>query len=394
MVYAKSINDLGELFVPLEEESIKRYYKAQDNNYEQRGPYRTHPLEATKSMGERKNLIYPIPAPDGTEVMPKKQWLWAKERTEKALENGEIEFLKSKDGGWSVHSKQYLKDEDGNMRQSKAFSIIDNVYSQHGTNEIIDLFGDAQIFPFPKPINLLTKLLDIGTNKDDESLVLDLFAGSGSTACAVLEANKKDNGNRKYLVVQLPERIEKDSSPAKMGFTNIAEITKERIRRAAQKISEEQNGQLDLNGSGALNFGFKVFKLSPSNFKIWEGDIEKSNNLEEQLELHVNHIDPASGPEDILYELLLKAGFELTTRIEKRTMAGKDVYAVADGALLVCLDKAITPKLIDVLADADPLQVICLDEGFKGNDQLKTNAVQTFKARAAARETEIVFRTV
>ena len=205
---------------------------------------------------------------------------------------------------------------------------------------------------------------------------------------------KKDNGNRKYLVVQLPERIEKDSSPAKMGFTNIAEITKERIRRVAQKISEEQNGQLDLNGSGALNLGFKVFKLSPSSFKIWEGDIEKSNNLEEQLELHVNHIDPASGPEDILYELLLKAGFELTTRIEKRTMAGKDVYAVADGALLVCLDKAITPELIDALADADPLQVICLDEGFKGNDQLKTNAVQTFKARAASRETEIVFRTV
>ena len=139
---------------------------------------------------------------------------------------------------------------------------------------------------------------------------------------------------------------------------------------------------------------FKVFKLSRSNFKIWDGDAEKAEDLARQLELHVNHIDPESGPEDILYELLLKAGFELTTRIEKRTMAGKDVYAVANGALLVCLDKAITSELIDALADADPLQVICLDEGFKGNDQLKTNAVQTFKARAASRETEIVFRTV
>ena len=244
-----------------------------------------------------------------------------------------------------------------------------------------------------KPVKFLKKLVSQATENDD-SIVLDFFAGSASLAHAVIEKNFEDKGKRRFIMVQLPEEIDDGDKSSSNPFKNIADIGKERIRIVGKKIGEENESQLDLEGKTALDFGFKVFKLSHSNFKIWDGDAEKAQDLARQLELHVNHIDPASSPEDILYELFLKAGFELTTRIERRTMAGKDVYAVADGALLVCLDKAITPKLIDALADADPLQVICLDEGFKGNDQLKTNAVQTFKARAAARETEIVFRTV
>jgi adenine-specific DNA-methyltransferase len=166
------------------------------------------------------------------------------------------------------------------------------------------------------------------------------------------------------------------------------------MRLTAEEFRSENEGQLDLRQGFKLDLGFKVFKLSRSNFDIWEGEVDKIEDLAEQLELHVDHIDQASSPEDILYELLLKAGFELTTKIEKKTMAGKDVFTVADGALLICLDKEITPDLIDALADADPLQVICLDEGFKGNDQLKTNAVQTFKSRAKEDEEAIVFRTV
>ena len=113
-----------------------------------------------------------------------------------------------------------------------------------------------------------------------------------------------------------------------------------------------------------------------------------------QLELHVDHIDRASGVEAILYELLLKSGFELTTKVEKTTLAGKDVYAVADGALLICLDKEVTSELIDALAAAGPRQVICLDAGFMGNDQLKANAVHTFRSCAKEDEQAIVFRTV
>lgn len=125
LMYAKSETILENIYVPLTEDSIKRYYTQRDENYAVRGPYRTHPLEATKSMGERKNLVFSIPGPDGQDISPKRQWLWGKDRVENALAGNELEFLKDKDGNWSVHTKQYLKDEQGNVRQGKAFSLID-----------------------------------------------------------------------------------------------------------------------------------------------------------------------------------------------------------------------------------------------------------------------------
>jgi DNA methylase. len=195
LFYAKSIESLSELFIPYSEETIQRYYTLRDENYSIRGPFRTHPLEATKSMGDRKNLIFPIKAPDGTDILPKRQWLWSRERVNQAIKTGEIAFLKDKNGNWSVHSKQYLKDEDGNSRKAKSFSIIDEVYTQHGTNEIIEIFGDAQIFPFPKPKGLFEPLLDLGS--DNDSIILDFFSGSASIAHAIFEKNLKDNGKAK-----------------------------------------------------------------------------------------------------------------------------------------------------------------------------------------------------
>jgi adenine-specific DNA-methyltransferase len=129
VVYARHIDSLGHLFVPLAEESIERYYTKRDHNFSRRGPYRTHPLEATKSMGDRPNLVFPIPGPE----VPRRQWLWSRERVTQALAAGEIEFVRDRDGRWTAHSKQYLNDEEGNARSSKAFSVIDNVFSQHGT---------------------------------------------------------------------------------------------------------------------------------------------------------------------------------------------------------------------------------------------------------------------
>ena len=137
-------------------------------------------------------------------------------------------------------------------------------------------------------------------------------------------------------MVQLPEIIDESSQWYKDGYKTITEIGKERIRRAAKQISDEQDGQLDFKGESDLDLGFRVFKLGRSNFDIWDGTAENIDDLAKQLAMHVDHIDQSSGPEDILYELLLKAGFELTTKVEKQTMVGKDVFAVADGALLIC----------------------------------------------------------
>ena len=217
-----------------------------------------------------------------------------------------------------------------------------------------------------------------------------------------MQLNAEDGGNRKFIMVQLPEKTDPDSEAHKAGFKTIADIGKERIRRAAKKIAEEQNGKLNLDGTRPLDLGFKVFKLAASNFRIWEGEkalesedeAEQTATLLRMLDEHVDHLSQASTPEDILYELLLKAGFSLTIPIDKRVMVGKDVYSIEDGAMLICLDKHLNDAVIDAMAATHPIRVICLDEGFQGNDQLKANAVQTFKSRSLHEDSEIVFRTV
>ncbi|MGH7491945.1 MAG: site-specific DNA-methyltransferase [bacterium] len=381
LMYARSKESIGELFVPLSDESIERYYKHKDENYEQRGPYRTHPLESMKSFEERKNLIFPIPTPDGSQVMPKRQWRWSRERVAKALKDGELEFIKDKKGQWSVYTEQYLK-EDGETRQSKFFSVIDDVYTQHGTNEILEIFSDAQIFGFPKPSQLIYRLIELAANKASDDIVLDFFAGSGTTGHAVLDLNNQDGGNRKFILVQLPEPT------GRKDFLTIADITKERVRRVIQnsRRDAEKTPELNLSDSASPrenDLGFKVFKLAESNFKTWKANVETGNTtaLQEQLELHVDHIRERRTNDDILYEILLKSGYAPTTPVETLTLAGKKVYSAASGLFFICLERELTLELIRAMAERKPERVVCLDEGFSGNDQLKANAVQIFKTK-------------
>ena len=375
LCYARNLGSVSPLFVPQSQESIERYYTLKDENYAKRGPFRTHPLEATKSMGERKNLVFPITGPDGMGIVPKRQWLWSRERVGEALKKGELAFLKDKDGNWSVHTKQYLKDDDGNVRQSKAFSIIDSVFTQHGTNEFLDLFADAHIFPFPKPSKLMAPLLNLAASESD-SIVLDFFAGSGTTAHAVLDLNKQDGGNRKFILVQLPEPTEREDYPT------IADITKERVRRVIKKLNDEDAGKLDLDGGQRQDRGFRVYKLAESNFKPWNAEVpHDAEALGKQIELHVDHIRDGRTAPDLLYEILLKSGFLLTTSVVTLTLTGKAVYSAAGGALFICLERELTLELIRAMAEKKPERVVCLDEGFAGNDQLKANAVQIFKTK-------------
>lgn len=236
---------------------------------------------------------------------------------------------------------------------------------------------------------------------------MDFFAGSCALAHAVYVQNQKDLGLRRFIVTQLPERIDIKSEAYKSGFKNIADIGKERIRRVIKKVEEEQAAKAKeakekLPGMAEdipdLDLGFKVLKLDKSNFNVWDGSDPNASEekIAEQLEMFVNHIDPKASQEDILYELLLKAGFMPMEKVEKIELAGKTVFSVAEGALLICLENEITRDLIDAVAEAEPVQFICLDRGFQGNDQLKANAVQTFAARNQGKDSseQIVFRTV
>ena len=304
-------------------------------------------------------------------------WRWG---TRLLKENINPNTLKSnvvakikQDGNFNVYEK-YRK------TTYKPKSIWDEtgVITEQGTIELGKL-GLSKYFDFPKPVYLIKKMLKIGTKED--SIILDFFAGSATTAHAVIDLNNEDGGIRKFIMVQLPESCPKNSEAYKAGYKNIAEIGKERIRRVIKNIEKEINKTLFKDKK--LDLGFKVFKLDKSNFKIWDaGEVPlDKQSIEKQLELHIDHIDPKASQQDILFEILLKAGFELGTKIKKIELASKTVYSIEDGEMLVCLEKELTKEIIKAMAEKQPSRVICLDQGFLNNDQLKTNAVQIMKSK-------------
>ena len=393
LCYTKKLSSIENIEIPYDENIIAKYYKYRDDRLELRGPYRLQPL-ATNSNDERPNLRYPINY-NGEEIWPEKQWQWSRERTELAQSKDELVISENK-GKKSVNFKQYLRDESGEMRANKPFSIIDGIYTQHGTNEVLEIFGDGQIFSFPKPSSLIKEISQPFLKSGD--IILDFFAGSATTAHAVLDLNKQDGGNRKFILVQLPEPCGEDSEAFKAGYRTIADIGKERIRRVIQKLNAEQEGKLDLEGDAEQDRGFRVLKLDQSNFKPWR-PIDASASvaeIEQQLFAHVDHLEADATPEDLLFEILLKAGFVPTAKAEQRLLADIPVFSVAEGALLICLAEGVSKELIDAVVEENPQQFICLDAAFGGNDQLKSNAVQTFKAHNLQKEkhNQIVFKTV
>ncbi len=382
LVFAKNIEALENIYVPLTEESIKRYYTQKDSNFSRRGPYRTHPLEATKSMGERKNLVFPITGPDGVPILPQRQWLWSKERAAEALEKGELEFIKGRDGKFTVHTKQYLRDDDGAMRQGKPFSIIDDIYTQHGTNEIIELFGNAQIFSFPKPSTFIQKLVDMGTKGRGDELILDFFAGSASTAQAVLQANAKDGGNRQLILVQLPEQCDEQSEAFNAGYKTIAEISKERIRRAGKKIAAD-------HANGKVDTGFRVLKIDTSNM----ADVYYAPDAldKARIDLFVDNIKADRTPEDLLFQVMLDWGVDLALPINKQSIQGKDVFFVDGNVLAACFDASgsIDEVFVKELARHQPLRVVFRDAGYR-ESSVKINVEQIFRLASPATEVKCI----
>jgi adenine-specific DNA-methyltransferase len=243
--------------------------------------------------------------------------------------------------------------------------------NSEGTRELQQILGESIVI-YPKPTSLIKSLINISASKND--IILDFFAGSGTTAQAVLELNKQDGGNRKFILVQLPEPTEREN------YSTIAEITIERVRRVIKKLNEAEAGQLPFGIP--QDRGFRVFKLAESNFKPWNAQLpQDAAALAQQLELHIEHIREGRSADDILYEILLKSGFPLTTPVEKLELAGKTVFRAAGGALLICLEAELTMEVVRGMAAQKPERVVCLDAGFAGNDQLKTNAVQIFRTQ-------------
>ncbi|MBL4810612.1 MAG: hypothetical protein JKY43_11210 [Phycisphaerales bacterium] len=297
--------------------------------------------------------------------------------------------------GFTVNFKQYLLDEEGNERTSKPFSIIDGIYTQHGTNEIKEHFGDGKTFSFPKPSTLIREIQKIFF--DTDYLVLDFFAGSCATAESVLRLNAEDGGKRRFIMVQLPEPCGADSVAYKQDMQTIADIGKERIRRAISKIENERkcenaNSGRHLPGMEKVESlpdeGFKVFKLESSSVQPWEAEFD---TVEKSLIDSIDKIKHDRTESDVLYELLLKYGLDLTEPIDEREIAGSTVYSVGSGALIVCLAKTIGLDIVEGIValkeelKPEVMRVVFRDSGFK-DDVVKANAVQILKQAGLADE--------
>ncbi|KFO68591.1 hypothetical protein ER57_03040 [Smithella sp. SCADC] len=276
--------------------------------------------------------------------------------------------------------KRFFFDKKGVLQYEKERGFINPqtvlrkiASTRKGTIEIEELFG-RKVMDFPKPMQLINTLIGYVTKSRDADIALDFFAGSCTTAHAVLALNKENGGNRKFICVQLPEKCDVDSEAFKAGYKTIAEIGKERIRRVIKKIQEEQEGKLDLDGNGDQDLGFKVFKLKESNFKIWRTNIETEEELIAQMQQHLEPLDEHAKIEDVLYELLIKAGVPLTAKINEQN----GYVLVNDNEIALMLERA-DDKIIKQIIAAKPQKVFTLDRLFKNNDKLKTNTALQMK---------------
>lgn len=369
LCYSKNKTLISNIEMPYKEEN-RKYYKYEDEKILTRGPYRLQPLN-TNSNDLRKNLIYPI-AYKNMEIWPEGQWQWSKERADLALQNNELVITKTKDK-YTVNFKQYLLDEDGTERKSKPFTIIDGIYTQHGTLEIKELFGNGKIFSFPKPSSLLIELIKVFSGND---LILDFFSGSSSTAHAILQQNLEDGGNRRFIMVQNSEPCNDKSEAFKYGYKTIAEIGKERIRRAGKKILEENTEKKDIK---KLDIGFRVLKIDDSNMN----EVYYSPNFltQNDLPIQINNVCEDRTPEDLLFQVLLDWGVDLTLPITKKQICSKEIFFVTlenSNKLVACFDMGITEKLIKELATYIPEKIVFRDAGFE-TDSLKINVEQIFK---------------
>ena len=386
----------------------RRYFETPDLPNK---PWRIHDMTTQRSASERPNSDFTIiNKKTGEEfpVNPNAVWRVTKETIIQFENENRIVFPNDYDFlNISKPVLRYFKSDDesksGELFGFKPVSTNlpkDVGMSQDGTKNFADLF-ENKIFSYPKPVQLLKHIITTATNLSKDSIILDFFAGSATTAHAVMELNKEDGGNRKFICVQIPEPTDEKSEAYKAGYKNIAEISKERIRRVSAKIKKEKETLVAKEKENLFknelkkensDLGFKVFKLDHSNFKIWDATLEKEPEaIQQRLFEHIDHISHKAAQESILYELLLKSGFELTTPIEKLTLADKTVFSIASGQLLICLEKELNNEALKAMAELQPTRVICLDEAFTGTnaDALKTNAVQIMKSKRV-----VNFRTV
>ena len=339
-------------------------------------------------------LNYPITMPDGSLRYPggyseksAEGWnyLWSKTKVDWGLKNGFIVF-KQNNGVWNVYNKRYSKvDNEGNVieRSTPYRNLItsDICNTAQGTAEIRNLFGN-RFFDFPKPTKIINILLNTVVRKDKDSIILDFFSGSATTAHAVMQLNAEDGGNRKFIMVQLPEETPEDSEARKAGYNTIPDIAKERIRRAGKKIKEESPLT-----TADLDTGFRVFRLDEGNYE----DVNRTPKefKQDQLDLFLNNIKTDRNDLDLLFGCMLDWGVQLSLPMTQEVVDGKTIYTVNDGDLVACFAENVSEDVVKAMAEKMPLRVIFRDSCF-AQDADKINIYETFKQKLDWSDQEVV----
>ncbi|WP_337375034.1 site-specific DNA-methyltransferase [Desulfovibrio piger] len=342
-------------------------YKNPDNH--PKGPWMAGDLMANVKGGRFvSSLYFPIVNPrTGQEHYPSSNgnWRFNQEKIAQLIENNEIYF--GEDDCGRPKLKRFLCDVKPGITWTTLWDFAP--FNTKGSAEIAELFGNLTTFENPKPTGLINNLLKLGS--DNNSIILDFFAGSSTTAHAVMQLNAEDGGNRQFIMVQLPEVCDATSEAAKIGCSTIAEISKERIRRAGKKILEG-----NYHESWNKDVGFRVLKVDSSNM----ADIFYTPDILQQslLDLVTDNIKLGRTPEDLLFQVLLDWGVELTLPIRKESIQGKTVFFVDDNALVACFDRGIDEALVRELAACAPLRVVFRDNGFV-SDAVKINVEQIFR---------------
>lgn len=272
---------------------------------------------------------------------------------------------------WTVVEKNYLS-EDLRVKATTAWTFKD-VNSERGTEQFVDLGFEKNVFPRPKPLGTVSRIVELATNRESNDIVLDFFSGSATTAHAVMKLNAEDGGNRKFICVQLPELTDENSEAYKAGYKTICDIGMERIRRAGQKIlSENENAD-------SLDIGFKVFELDTSNLKTWDSTLTLDDYAQEEIiermENILSRVKADRNSLDMVYEIMLKIGKPLTDTVEAFEIDGKTAYSIGeDGNLIICLAKDVTPEYLEKLCELKPSKLVVGKDGLY-SDSAMSNAL-------------------
>ena len=359
-------------------------YKRVDAN----GPWRDRDISWPGGGGPRYDVIHPKTGKPC--VVPERGWIYSKpDVMERQIKLGLVEFRD--DHTDPPFRKAHIRpvpdeleiaegedEEEPSDSEGFATQVRGSYFykqSQSAVKYLRSLLG-GKIFNNPKDHEELARLFRYVTGTDTSGIILDFFGGSGTTAQAVLELNKEDGGNRRFVLVQLPEPTGKED------FPTIAEITKERVRRVIKGMEGERSGELAIGDGTKPDLGFKVFKLAESNFAIWNPALAATEpgKLAEQWKLSADNVRADASETALLYELMLKSGLTLDTPSVVKEVAGARVHLLDEGRMLICIARELTREQLRAMAEMKPQSVLCLDVAFKGNDALKVNADLEFQS--------------